>query len=140
MLGLILLIFLAYRGHSIVWVAPFCGGLVALLSGVDLLQAYLGDYVSGTAAYVVSWFPAFFLGAQYLAKAAEIGLNPEYLHRIASIASGGLDTLPHNGAVLTLLAVSNCKHKESYMDICVTSCIIPVVVSLVLAFVWGLFI
>lgn len=80
------------------------------------------------------------LGPQYLAKAAELGLDPAYLHRIASIASGGLDTLPHNGAVLTLLAVSNCKHKESYMDICVTSCIIPVVVSLVLSFVWGLFI
>lgn len=80
------------------------------------------------------------LGPQYLAKAAEIGLSPEYLHRIASIASGGLDTLPHNGAVLTLLAVSNCKHKESYLDICVTSCIIPVVVSLILSFVWGLFI
>lgn len=80
------------------------------------------------------------LGPQYLAKAAELGLSPEYLHRIASIASGGLDTLPHNGAVLTLLAVSNCKHKESYMDICVTSCIIPVVVSLALSFVWGLFI
>ena len=80
------------------------------------------------------------LGPQYLAKAAELGLSPEYLHRIASIASGGLDTLPHNGAVLTLLAVSNCKHKESYLDICVTSCIIPVLVSLVLSFVWGLFI
>lgn len=80
------------------------------------------------------------LGNQYLEKAAQIGLSPEYLHRIASIASGGLDTLPHNGAVLTLLAVSNCTHKESYMDICVTSCIIPVVVSLLLSFVWGLFI
>lgn len=80
------------------------------------------------------------LGPQYLEKAAEIGLNPEYLHRIASLASGGLDTLPHNGAVLTLLAVSNCKHKESYLDICVTSCIIPVAVSLLLSFVWGLLI
>ena len=68
------------------------------------------------------------------------GMNPEYLHRIAPIASGGLDTLPHNGAVLTLLAVSNCKHKESYLDICITSCIIPVLVSLVLSFVWGWFI
>ena len=80
------------------------------------------------------------LGPQYLEKAAQIGMDPALLHRIASIASGGLDTLPHNGAVLTLLAVSNCKHKESYMDICVTSCIIPVVVSLLLSFVWGLFI
>ena len=80
------------------------------------------------------------LAPQYLEKAMTIGLNPEYLHRIASLASGGLDTLPHNGAVLTLLAVSNCKHKESYLDICVTSCIIPVIASLLLAFVWGIFI
>ena len=75
-----------------------------------------------------------------LEKAAELGISPEALHRIASIASGGLDTLPHNGAVLTLLAVSNCKHKESYIDIFVTSCLIPVLVSLGLSFVWGLFI
>lgn len=80
------------------------------------------------------------LAPQYLEKAVSIGMNPEYLHRIASLASGGLDTLPHNGAVLTLLAVSNCKHKESYLDICVTSCIIPVAVSLILSLVWGLFI
>ena len=80
------------------------------------------------------------LAPQYLEKAMSIGMNPELLHRIASLASGGLDTLPHNGAVLTLLAVSNCKHKESYIDICVTSCIIPVIVSLLLSLVWGLFI
>ncbi len=80
------------------------------------------------------------LAPQYLEKAAEIGMNPEYLHRIASLASGGLDTLPHNGAVLTLLAVSHCSHKESYFDIFVTSCLIPVVASLLLALVWGIFI
>ena len=79
------------------------------------------------------------LAPQYLEKAMQIGLKPEYLHRIASLASGGLDTLPHNGAVLTLLAVSNCTHKESYWDICVTSCIIPVVASLLLSLAWGLF-
>lgn len=80
------------------------------------------------------------LAPQYLEKALATGVNPEYLHRIASLASGGLDTLPHNGAVLTLLAVSNCTHKESYWDICVTSCIIPVLASLILALVWGIFI
>ncbi len=80
------------------------------------------------------------LGPQFLEKAAAIGLNPEYLHRIASLASGGLDTLPHNGAVLTLLAVSNCTHKESYLDVCITSCIIPVVASILLSLVWGVFI
>lgn len=78
------------------------------------------------------------LSSQYLEKAAASGITPEQLHRIASVSSGGLDTLPHNGAVLTLLAVSNCTHKESYIDICVTSCIIPMVVSLVLSFVAGM--
>jgi H+/gluconate symporter-like permease len=79
------------------------------------------------------------LAPQFLEKATAIGMNPEYLHRIASLASGGLDTLPHNGAVLTLLAVSNCTHKESYLDVCVTSCIIPVIASLLLSLVWGIF-
>jgi len=79
------------------------------------------------------------LAPQYLEKALSIGLDPAYLHRIASLASGGLDTLPHNGAVLTLLAVSNCTHKESYLDICVTSCIIPVIASLLLSLIWGVF-
>ena len=64
-LGLALLIYLAYKGHSIVWVAPLCAILVAVFGGIDLLKAYLEDYIGGTAAYVVSWFPAFFLGAVY---------------------------------------------------------------------------
>lgn len=78
------------------------------------------------------------LGPKYLELAQAVGIDPGVLHRIASISSGGLDTLPHNGAVLTLLAVSNCTHKESYIDICVTSCIIPMVSSLLLALLWGL--
>jgi len=80
------------------------------------------------------------LGPQYLEKALEIGLNPELLHRIASIASGGLDTLPHNGAILTLLAVSNCTHKESYFDIFLLNVLVPTSTSLLLALAWGAFI
>ena len=79
------------------------------------------------------------LAGPYKELAANIGVSNEVLHRIASLASGGLDTLPHNGAVLTLLAASNCTHKQSYWDICVTSCIIPVVVSLGMSLVLGLF-
>lgn len=54
---------------------------------------------------------------KYMAMAAEAGISPEVLHRIASMASGGMDTLPHNGAVITLLAVTGLTHKESYRDI-----------------------
>ena len=50
------------------------------------------------------------------------------------------DGLVASIGILTLLAVSNCKHKESYLDVCVTSCVIPVIISLALSFVWGLFI
>jgi H+/gluconate symporter-like permease len=39
------------------------------------------------------------------------------LHRVASMSSGGMDTLPHNGAVITLLAISGMTHKQSYKDI-----------------------
>lgn len=53
----------------------------------------------------------------WLSWAHSIGMTPEILHRVASMASGGLDTLPHNGAVITLLAVCGMSHKESYRDI-----------------------
>ena len=41
----------------------------------------------------------------------------EVLHRVASMASGGMDTLPHNGAVITLLAVTGLTHRQAYKDI-----------------------
>jgi H+/gluconate symporter-like permease len=39
------------------------------------------------------------------------------------MASGGMDTLPHNGAVITLLAVCGLTHKQSYKDIFAVTCI-----------------
>ena len=41
----------------------------------------------------------------------------EVLHRVAAMASGGMDTLPHNGAVITLLAVTGLTHRQAYRDI-----------------------
>ncbi|MDI6879048.1 MAG: GntP family permease [Desulfitobacteriaceae bacterium] len=56
-------------------------------------------------------------GKQYLDWAHRAGVNPELLHRVASMASGGFDTLPHNGAVITLLGIAGLTHKQSYKDI-----------------------
>jgi H+/gluconate symporter-like permease len=39
------------------------------------------------------------------------------MHRVAVIGAGTLDSLPHNGAVVTLLAVCGSTHRESYRDI-----------------------
>jgi H+/gluconate symporter-like permease len=53
----------------------------------------------------------------FIANAQAAGIPLEVFHRVASMASGGMDTLPHNGAVITLLAVSGLTHKQSYKDI-----------------------
>ena len=49
--------------------------------------------------------------------AAEQGIDPALMHRVAVIGAGTLDSLPHNGAVVTLLAVCSSTHRESYLDI-----------------------
>jgi H+/gluconate symporter-like permease len=76
------------------------------------------------------------LGAQYMELAQTTGIAPAAFHRVASIASGGLDTLPHNGAVLTLLAVTSMTHKTSYKDIFMVGSAIPIlalIVAIILA-------
>lgn len=72
------------------------------------------------------------MAKDWLAWAAQTGVSPEMLHRVASMASGGFDTLPHNGAVITLLAVCGLTHVESYKDVCVTSLIIPFFVGILM--------
>src|SRR5262252_7908100 len=66
------------------------------------------------------------------AHAADIPL--EVLHRVASMASGGMDTLPHNGAVITLLAVTGLTHRQSYGDIFAVTIIKTMAVFVVIAF------
>jgi H+/gluconate symporter-like permease len=53
----------------------------------------------------------------FIQTANAAGIPLEVLHRIASMASGGMDTLPHNGAVITLLSVTGLSHRQSYKDI-----------------------
>jgi H+/gluconate symporter-like permease len=74
--------------------------------------------------------------------AAEHGIDPGLMHRVAVIGSGTLDTLPHNGAVVTLLAVCGTTHRESYLDIvmvAIVSAILALVVVIALGSVFGSF-
>ena len=57
------------------------------------------------------------MGRQYLEMARAQGISPETLHRVAAMSAGGLDTLPHNGAVITLLAITGLTHRQAYADI-----------------------
>lgn len=67
------------------------------------------------------------LGDKYYQISQNTGIDPEQLHRIASLSSGGLDALPHNGAVLTLFAITGMTHKDSYKDLFVVAVLIPVI-------------
>lgn len=53
----------------------------------------------------------------FIANANAAGIPMDVLHRVAAMASGGMDTLPHNGAVITLLAVTGLTHRQAYKDI-----------------------
>jgi H+/gluconate symporter-like permease len=53
----------------------------------------------------------------FIAAAKEANIPLEVFHRVAAMASGGMDTLPHNGAVITLLAVTGLTHRQAYKDV-----------------------
>ncbi len=73
------------------------------------------------------------LAERFLASAHAAGIPPEVLHRIAAMASGGMDTLPHNGAVITLLMVCGLSHREAYPDIFAITCLKTAAVAVAIA-------
>jgi len=82
------------------------------------------------------------LGAKYLELANAVGISPELLHRVAVMSSGCFDSLPHNGAVITLLGICKLTHKQSYFDIFMVSVVIPLsalVVVITLGTMFGSF-
>ena len=69
----------------------------------------------------------------FIANAHAAGIPLEVMHRVAAMASGGMDTLPHNGAVITLLAVTGLTHRQSYRDIFAITVIKTLAVLVVIA-------
>ena len=69
----------------------------------------------------------------FITNAQAVGIPMDVLHRVAAMASGGMDTLPHNGAVITLLAVTGLTHKQSYKDIFMITCIKTAAVFVVIS-------
>ncbi|MDG4562491.1 MAG: GntP family permease [Candidatus Competibacter sp.] len=82
------------------------------------------------------------LGPRYLELANAAGISPELLHRVAVMSSGCFDSLPHNGAVITLLGICRLTHRQSYFDIFMVSVVIPLsalVVVITLGTMFGSF-
>ncbi len=119
------------------WVLGIGGGpLVSLAVATNILAALTGSASGGLTIALDA------LGPTYMALAAEQGIDPGLLHRIAVIGAGTLDILPHNGAIITLLAVCGCTHKESYLDIvmvAIVSSIAALVTVIVLGSLFGSF-
>jgi H+/gluconate symporter-like permease len=79
------------------------------------------------------------LGNKYMEMAHQLSISPELLHRIATLSSGGFDTLPHNGAVISLLTICGMTHKDSYKDIFMVAVAIPVLATIVVIVLGSLF-
>jgi H+/gluconate symporter-like permease len=113
------------------WVLGIGGGpLVSLAVATNVLAALTGSASGGLTIALDA------LGPTYMALAAERSIDPGLLHRVAVIGAGTLDSLPHNGAVVTLLAVCGCTHKSSYLDI-VMAAIVGAIAALVVVIVLG---
>lgn len=110
--------------------------LVSLSVAVNLLAGITGSASGGMSIALQM------LGDTYLEMGRAAGISPELLHRVTSISTGGLDALPHNGAVITLLAICKLTHRQSYLDILMVAVIIPLaalVVVVVLGTLFGSF-
>lgn len=110
------------------WVVTVGGDnpLISLAVGTSLLAGMTGS-ASGGMSIALST-----LGETYLAMGQAAGVSPDLLHRVTAVATGGLDALPHNGAVITLLTICGLTHGEAYRDIFVVAVAIPVVALVVL--------
>ena len=94
--------------------------LVSLAISVNVLAGITGSASGGMSIALQT------LGATYLELARVADIAPELLHRVTAIAAGGLDALPHNGAVITLLAICGLTHRQSYLDILVVAVLAPI--------------
>jgi len=119
------------------WVLGIGGSpLVSLAVATNLLAALTGSASGGLTIALNA------LGEIYMEYAKVFSIDPGLLHRISVIGAGTLDSLPHNGAVVTLLAVCGSTHKKSYRDLAMVSiagALLALVAVIVLGSLFGSF-
>lgn len=95
--------------------------LVSVFLSANLISGITASASGGLQIFMSSLAPAYL----------EAGVAPELLHRIANLAAGGLDSLPHSGAVIALFTLMGLTHKEAYRDIFVVTVLVPLMAALV---------
>lgn len=93
--------------------------LISLAIAVNALTGMTGLRSGGMSIALET------LGRTYLKLGNAARISRDLLHRITAISTGGLDALPHIGAVVTLLSICGLTHKESYFDIFIVAVVFP---------------
>jgi len=112
------------------------GPLVSLALAVNVLAALTGSASGGLTIALDA------LGETYRQLAVATGMDPALMHRVAVLSAGTLDSLPHNGAVVTLLSVCGVSHRESYFDlfmVAIVGALIALAAVIVLGSAFGSF-
>lgn len=110
------------------WVTSVGGDnpLISLAIAVNLLAGMTGSASGGMSIALAT------LGDTYLAMGQAAGISPELMHRVTAVATGGLDALPHNGAVITLLSICGLTHRQAYLDIAMVAVVAPIIALVLL--------
>ena len=103
--------------------------LFSMFASVSLVAAITGSASGGLQIFMQTMAPA------YLA----MGIEPQVLHRLATMASGGFDSLPHCGAIVAMLTITGLTHREAYRDVGIITVVIPAGVMLLMIVLVGLF-
>ena len=107
--------------------------LISASIAVNVLAGITGSASGGMSIALAA------LGETYKQMAIDAGISLEWLHRVVAMSSGGLDTLPHNGAVIAMLMICGLTHRQSYKDFAMVTLVIPFSVVIVLTTALSLF-
>ncbi|GAE35120.1 GntP family permease [Halalkalibacter akibai] len=104
--------------------------LLGLAIGVTIICGLTGSASGGLGIALPLLAPI------YLAK----GIDPGSMHRVSALASGGLDSLPHNGYVVTTVrAICGETHKKAYLPILCVSVILPTIAVILAIALYSIF-
>ncbi|WP_448204855.1 GntP family permease [Azospirillum sp. sgz302134] len=106
--------------------------LVSVAASVSVLSAMTGSASGGMSIALDA------LGPTFVDMARTTGVSLDVMHRVTAVASGALDALPHNGAVITLLTVCRLSHRDAYGDVFIVAAAIPMIALVVLIALAGL--
>ncbi len=94
--------------------------MVSMFASISMISAITGSASGGLQIFMATMADAY----------VAMGIDPGTLHRLATMASGGFDSLPHSGAVVAMLTITGLSHREAYRDVGMVTVVIPVIATL----------